>query len=324
MMGAPVHFVINPAGASGRTLKEWQKLERKLFTEHRDFLEHYSTRSESIEDIVRDLSSTADEISIVIVGGDGSMNEAVNGILNFDTVKLGMIPCGSGNDLAKALQLSEDTDELVEMVFDGSVKREQDVGRVKFHTVSERMNSEGFEPFEDENIIRRFNISAGIGFDAEICAAAALSPRKLTLNQMHMGKLIYIEEAIRIVKQQQRFHLTCRQDNVEKKYEECLLAVAMNTKYEGGGFMFCPEADGDDGMLDFCVGDHLSTLDFYKIFPYAYSGAHVKFEGIETGRADRLELQTDTPMTVHTDGEVHYRSNHITIQLEEKKLRMLV
>ena len=97
----------------------------------------------------------------------------------------------------------------------------------------------------------------------------------------------------------------------------------MNTKYEGGGFQFCPHAESDDGLLDVCVGNHLSQFDFFRIFPYAYSGNHLKFKGVTEMKAKEIEIKVEKPMWVHTDGEVNCQSTHIQIHLLKEKLQML-
>ena len=98
----------------------------------------------------------------------------------------------------------------------------------------------------------------------------------------------------------------------------------MNTAYEGGGFKFGPDADPADSLLDLCIADHLSQFDFFRIFPYAYSGSHVKFKGVEGRKTKKAEIETDTPVWVHTDGEIEYMSSHIRLELLDTKLKLMV
>ena len=129
--------------------------------------------------------------------------------------------------------------------------------------------------------------------------------------------------AIRIIASTKRIPSTIVADGKEYAFPALLFSVCMNTKYEGGGFQFCPHAESDDGLLDVCVGNHLSQFDFFRIFPYAYSGKHLKFKGVTEMKAKEIEIKVEKPMWVHTDGEVNCQSTHIQIHLLKEKLQML-
>jgi diacylglycerol kinase family enzyme len=111
---------------------------------------------------------------------------------------------------------------------------------------------------------------------------------------------------------------------MEKAFHKKMLSsVAMNTPYEGGGFKFCPAADPQDGILDMCIWGDVSKGDFFKMFPYAYSGNHLKFDEIDAAQADVVEIITEEPCWVHTDGEVECMSTHIQMHLAKEKLQYL-
>ena len=107
-----IDFVINPA--SGHAVKAWKKVE-KLLQGRCDYHVHRSENGRNTEVICRELSSAGEDVTIVVVGGDGSMNDAVNGIQDFTHTRLGLIPCGSGNDLAKDLNMPRKLEEQEEM-----------------------------------------------------------------------------------------------------------------------------------------------------------------------------------------------------------------
>lgn len=314
-------IVINPAGASGRTLKVWKKIEPMFQESGIPYQVHYSTLDHGITDIVKELTSTQTDRDIVIVGGDGTMNQAVNGIRDFQHTRIGFISCGSGNDLARGLKLSKDPEENVRTILKGNTFRTIDVGETVYlnrmhELVKERASSDGY-------VHRRFNISSGIGFDAAICQKAQIAPAKKTLNQIHLGKLIYLGVAIEIIATTKRTAAWITTDGHTEKYDQLLFTVAMNEPYEGGGFMFCPHADDHDSQLDLCIGNEISKFDFYRIFPYAYKGNHLKFKGVYEKRGHVIDIRTEEPKWVHTDGEVTCMSSHIRIDLLSEKMKML-
>lgn len=311
--------VINPAGAGGAALKTWQKTKNLLDQYHIPYREHFSEKDHGIRAVVSELTAEG-ETDLLIIGGDGSMNEAVNGICSLAKTRVAFIPSGSGNDLARALQIPADPAILVPRLMDNQVKRHINVGRV---TLLNRFDKDG-NPAEGE-FSRLFNISSGIGFDAAICEEVQRSAVKKILNKVHLGKLIYLYVALHQIFAAERTRTRIVLDGKDEfSYSDLLLAVGMNTAFEGGGFRFAPDADPGDSQLDFCIADHLSQWDFFRIFPYAYSGAHTKFSGIHIKRGRRAEIETDRPVWVHTDGEIDWQSTHIILELLDEKLRMMI
>lgn len=314
--------VINPAAASGRVKKVWLRTIEPIFqAANVDYNVHFSTLEYNIPEIMRDLTSTQEKRNIIVVGGDGTMNLAVNGIVDFENTRIGYIPCGSANDLAKGLHISKDLETCAKQILQGKVHRCMDVGEVVYLNQENILQKE--ETSEDGYVHHRFNISSGIGFDAHICEEAQISKAKKVLNKIYLGKLVYIMTAIRIIASTKRIPSTMIVDGKEYAFPALLFSVCMNTKYEGGGFQFCPHAESDDGLLDVCVGNHLSQFDFFRIFPYAYSGNHLKFKGVTEMKAREIEIKVEKPMWVHTDGEVNCQSTHIQIHLLKEKLQML-
>ncbi len=315
-------IIINPAGASGKTKKKWRKEIEPLFKEANvKYQVYYSSLEYDISNIIYDLTSTNEERNIVIIGGDGSLNLAVNGIQNFKQTRIGLIPCGSGNDFALGLGISKNIQQSIKQILKCEVKRKIDVGEVIYFDRYEELYTE--EKQSDGYVHRRFMISSGIGFDAHICQRAQISSMKKALNKIHLGKLVYLLIAIQIIFSTKRIPTKITIDQNINNYSELLFAVGMNTKYEGGGFQFCPHASEKDHQLDLCVGNQLSQFDFFRIFPYAYSGSHLKFEGVYENRASMIEIESEQPMWVHTDGEVACKSKHIKMQILKESLLML-
>lgn len=313
-------IVLNPAGAAGQAGKTWQKVKPLFVASGKDFRVHISHSTQNMHDIIHDLS--VHQSDIVIIGGDGSFNEAINAVDDFDHVRLGLISAGSGNDLIRSLHVSKDPMEQAQTILKGNTVRFINVGEVTFKTRSDVIQN--MEIDTSGYAHRRFVISAGIGFDANICHDAQYSKWKKVFNHLHLGRLIYLHTAIQIIASTKRSKAWITQDGNCSVYPQLLVCVVMNQPYEGGGFMFCPDADDQDDLLDCCIGDGLSQGDFFRIFPYALKGHHLKFKGIHVSTAKEVEIKTEEPMWVHTDGEVPCCSTHICIGLSDQKVRMLI
>ena len=132
------HVVVNPAGASGKTGKIWKKLEPVFRNSGKDYEVHYSSRDCGIEEICRRLEkSCQEELCIVTVGGDGSVNEAVNGLEHPGRVLFAHIPAGSGNDLVRDMKLPGKPEQLAERILEGRVRRTCDIGEICYADTGE-------------------------------------------------------------------------------------------------------------------------------------------------------------------------------------------
>ncbi len=316
-----LEIIINPSGGSGAAKKLFEKKIKPLLDQrHAEYRLHYSTLARDLDTICHDITGDGKEHTLVIVGGDGSMNVAVNGIQHFDKNKVGFIPAGSGNDLALALKISRDPEELVNAILKGEVKRELDIIEISVDGMYDRDNAK----ISSKTFTRKANISSGFGFDAEICAEAEGVKLKNVLNKLGLGKLIYLAVALKVIFTTKMVPAYAVIDGKRTELYDLLFTAAMNTAYEGGGFKFCPDAIGTDGVLNIVSGNGLSRFDFFRIFPYAYSGAHVKFDGVSIHTFSQCDVYSEVPLWVHTDGEVVGKTRHVSYRLADAKLRMIV
>ena len=217
------------------------------------------------------------------------MNEVVNGLVKtvYTHITLGYIPTGSGNDFARGLGLTKDTEKAVEQILTPADIEKMDIGIAQ---------SNGEK--------RYFLISAGIGFDASICHEALNSGLKDFLNKYHLGKLTYAAIALK----QLFLYRPCRVDiRLDRqricRFPRCFFVAGMNLKYEGGGCKFCPDADHADGNIHICVAGKLSKLKIITMLPTAFIGKHIWFRGIEIQKGHVVEIISRRPLPVHCDGE---------------------
>ena len=334
------HVIVNPTSNSGRGKSQWDKIEALFRKSGAPYKVYFSSAQNSIEDICEELTSRGEECRLVVLGGDGTMNAVVNGIRDFEKTKVGFIQIGSGNDLIKGLGIKKDREELVNTIIKGETVRTCDIGRITYHNRSSILDSFTHKPIAGKaadhvpaaasehsggsDNVRLFNISAGIGFDAAVCQRADSSFLKSILSKIRMGKLIYISEAVHMILASPMVGMKITCDGKSTYRPRTLFAVVMNTCYEGGGFKFCPDAVNSDGILNLFGANDLNRLNFFRIFPTAYDGSHLRFKGLFTDSGRSFTISSADPLWVHTDGEVLCKSSKITIDVFPQKLQLMM
>ncbi|MGI6007791.1 MAG: diacylglycerol/lipid kinase family protein [Ruminococcus sp.] len=303
------YFIINPKSRSGAGLKLWQKVHELLSAEHvlfRSFFTKCPGHATSLSERISDHLKSGD--TLVVLGGDGTLNEVFNGLKYPQITTFAYIPTGSGNDFARGMGLATDIREAVKAILSPSEIRKLDICRCR-----------------TENSRKKFGISSGLGFDAGICHEALSSPLKNFLNKIKLGKLTYTIIALRQLLFFRPFTLQIITDGQKKAtFKKVYFAAAMNLKYEGGGFQFCPDAEPDDGYLDLFLVHNLPKPKILLLLPTAFWGKHTRFKGIRLLRCRRALLLSDRELPVHIDGESAGFSSSVLMTASSEQLNVIV
>lgn len=300
------HFIVNPQSRSRKGMSIWQQIKFKLDSLNIKYAAHLTSRSHEAVQIAREITliETAKTNIIVILGGDGTLNEVINGISSFDNIILGYIPIGSSNDFAKGLELSMDPMEALSIILNPKSYKTIDYCVLNYGKSS-----------------KNFIVSSGIGYDASVCSIINTSPIKKFLNYIGLGKFGHAVIGIKEIFGYCPSDATILLDNnTTISVKNMLFTSIHNLKYEGGGFLFCPKADGSDDMLDLCVVENISKLKFLLLLPFAFFGKHILFKEIKNYKCKQVEIRTSTPLPVHTDGETITAQTHIFAACNKEKI----
>ena len=303
------YFIVNPASKTGVGAKYWNRVEKVLKERNIAYQVRFSKAAGQVEEIVRKLTKETKEklLHLVILGGDGTVNEAVQGIEDFDKVNLSYIPTGSSNDLARDMGISKNPEEALEAILKAEKEIYMDMGLLQYQ--------KAFKKGQEVTVAeRRFMVGCGIGFDAAVCEEVTRSKLKVFLNKIKLGKLVYLGIALKQLIQSEMIDGKITLDD-ERVYEfpKMFFAATMVHHYQGGGFNFCPNAESDDGFLDMCVASYAKKIKVLRILPTAYEGKHTRFKEITMLRAKKAVIETKKPMWVQTDGEVKAMASKITV-----------
>ncbi|MCS6888937.1 MAG: diacylglycerol kinase family lipid kinase [Chloroflexus sp.] len=224
---------------------------------------------------------------IVAVGGDGTINEVVNGIIDSrrgGQVAFGIIPLGTGSDFVKSLPGVRPGDIA------GAVQRLAnnrlqaiDVGRIRVEAGRLRLN-------------RCFINGLGMGLDAAV-AVESLKIKRLR------GFAVYLISVFKALATYRPGPMTVRFDG-QRVSRQLFFASVGNGRCQGGGFWMTPDAKLDDGLLDLCIVDTMPIPRALRKIPLLMRGTHTNEPEVTMARARRIEVTCPTPIPVATDGEV--------------------
>lgn len=294
------HFILNPVAGRGKAykaIKYIRNLLRDKKIEHEFSITNAPGHATSIAEYTKEKTET-----IVAIGGDGTVNEIVNGLIN-SKAKLGLIPLGSGNDFARSLNIPDKIDEAINIILNKKTMF-VDIGKVKTNTV----NTQPTERF--------FINGIGIGFDATV----ALESKKI--NRLR-GIPLYLTAVIKSILKYKTPNFRLKIDDFITKSKFFLIAVG-NGISSGGGFKLTPDAKLNDKKLDVCYVEDLSILKILKMLPSSLKGTHRKYKEVHYKTAKYLNISSTNSFNVHADGEiVGYNVNNVEISLIPGQIQVI-
>jgi YegS/Rv2252/BmrU family lipid kinase len=236
---------------------------------------------------------------IVSAGGDGSISEVVNGLMQAAgdevAVPLGVIPLGTADDFADMLGLEKEVEAACRVILAGHT-RVVDVGCVNGR-------------FFDNN------------------SAMGLEPM-VTITERRMKRIKgtprYILAALKAIVNHEPWHVRLVWDDGEYEGMAALVSVG-NTRRTGGAFWMTPRAEPDDGCLDFVFAGELGRLKLLRLLPNTFDGSHVERPEVTYVRTTRLTIECDPPTPIQADGELFDLSaTHIEYTILPGQLRLIV
>ena len=270
--------IINPAAGGGRALRSVAWVRERLAPRPEARLE-ITRRSGDAEALAAEAARRGHD-RVIVIGGDGTVQEVVNGLLSADEpASMGIVPLGSGNDLARSLALPGEL---------GSAWRTAVGHATRWIDVARARNAAGVE--------RLFASAGGIGFDAQV--AAAMAER----SGWQVGRAGYLLTTLTELRRFENRRVRLTIDGASVIGDVLFVAIA-NGVFYGGGMRIAPGALLDDGRLDVCVVGDISRLTVLRQLPNLYRGTHVDHPAVSMRSGAVIEADGDGDTRIHLDGE---------------------
>ncbi len=269
------HVIFNPVAGKKKAIKNLRVVERILTERGLAYELHQSCDVHDAEAIARKLTE-AGETEFIVLGGDGTLNEVLNGLTDPSVCTLGLIPSGTGNDFAARRGISLDPEKALLRILDGEAQE------VDYLEVSGT---------------RCMNV-AGFGIDVDVLERCKKGKLK--------GKIKYLMSLIKSLFTFQGCKVKFTTDGKEE-VRNVLICAACNGSVFGGGIKICPPAREDDGLMDVIVVDHIKgVFKIVKAFIELMGGRIIKYPLTTYFRCEEVEFLPQEACPIQVDGEVYH------------------
>ena len=285
------HLVSNPIAGKNKFCKNLHKIEAYLTEKGVAFQTHVSQAKYDATASAKELSSSG-ETEFIVVGGDGTVNEVARALIHTNTA-LGIIPCGSGNGLARHLQLPIDPEGAIKMINAGIIKS-LDYGT---------MNG------------LPFFCTCGMGFDAFVSMKFAHSGKR--------GLISYIENTLRETLTYKPDTYTLRFDDTEVQQRAFVIACANASQYGNNAFI-APAASMSDGLMDITVLEPFPPIEAPQLALQLFNGTLTTNSRVKTFKAKKVRITRNGNDPVHVDGDPLTTAQEIEVEIHPQGINMVV
>lgn len=280
----PISGTVKKAGIPGLVEKYLDKDKFSYTIQCTQYAGHATKIAEKAKDEHADI--------VVAIGGDGTINEVGRALIQSDTA-MGIIPCGSGNGLARHLMLPMDTKKAIKVINEGEIHK-LDYGLIDGHP---------------------FFCTCGMGFDAYISMKFAQAGKR--------GPVTYLENILKegVKYEPERYCVKSDEYNTEQR---AFLISCANASQYGNNAYIAPQASMSDGLLDVIIMDPFDMLDAPQISIDMFNKTLNKNTKIKTFKSKHLDIQREKPGYIHYDGDPIMAPANITIHVVSKGINIIV
>lgn len=297
-------FIINPIAGKSDATKHISKMVHKIFMNHKlegTYRIEVTTKPNDAKEIARKYAKSGQPVTIVACGGDGTMNEVLNGVIGYENVTLGVYPIGTGNDFIKAFgdNAASTFLDLEQLLLGRAIPMD----------------------VMDVNGTYSLNI-INVGLDAMV----AYNMPKFKRIPLIKGKSAYTASIGYSFFTSFHNKIRAEIDGTMLEHDDYTILVAANGRYYGGAYCAAPYAQLQDGELDFVTVPALSRASLLKLLPIYQKGEHLqpKYKKyLQYNKGKCMKLYADEPLPVCVDGEQIIVKDPV-IQIHPKAIKFLI
>ncbi|MBD8069020.1 diacylglycerol/lipid kinase family protein [Bacillus sp. PS06] len=304
-------FIVNTVAANGASLKIWEMIKQELETKQVNYRSFFTKSERHAVELAKQIANMHHEQieAIVAVGGDGTISEVINGVMDGSDIPIGYIPAGSANDFSRGYSIpASPLTALRTILMKKKLIKKIDVGRYK---LGERTKPSYFVN------------NLGVGFDAEVSNRANQSRMKKNFNKLRMGSLVYVGILLNLLFKYKTTNVELNIDGQEYHYQDVWFVTISNQPYYGGGMKISPKANPFDGLLNVTVVHHFPPIKLLLLFGTVFFGKHTFFKGVNFHIGKEIHILPETKLPMHADGE-YIGTSPVSISIASHKQPLIV
>lgn len=284
-------FIVNPTAGSGRAIRIFSKIQASHL--YRDIKSRYFLTKDNghaekvVSHLVKEQSNNSIR-AIIVIGGDGTLHEVVNGIGKLP-IPIAVIPSGSGNDFARNFSIDKNPLTILESIINGNSDLPYWLGNYQMGNGTKR----------------HFINSIGFGFDAEVAQTANQSFYKKLLNRLHLGKVSYVIALIQVLRGFKPLNIEVEVNGKKRQIRDCWMVTITNHPYYGGGMKIIPDACIQPSVFPVLIIHSISKWKVLGLFMTVFTGRHIQFKEVELLETTELRISSTDKMYYQVDGETH-------------------
>lgn len=298
---------MNGYAGGGRGKAIWRQFEQQLTIPYALHWTDYQGHTTKIAKEIAQATIEKETICLIVIGGDGTIHEALNGAGMYDHMVMGVLAAGSGNDFARGYATFNSIEQIENFL----------------QTQEVSVHDYGVARFNEHTVL--FVNNFGIGFDAHVGKLTNESQLKKHLNRLKLGKLSYTFFVIYALFTFKRFPLTVLHNGHEQTFKDVWFATVSNQPFFGGGMKLSPTSDSSDGLLEVTIVSELSRWKLLFVFLTVFLAKHTLFKEVHQFSSKAVTFIYEAPILGHADGEnqpLPYGNNSIEIGIKEKAWKL--
>lgn len=285
-------MIVNPVAGNGKAMSLFRRIQKEpLYKKEncRSFLTEETGHAERLALQVTKIHHESLK-GIIVLGGDGTLHEVVNGIRNYSETPVCFIPAGSGNDFARGMSLKKRGLKL----FRSFVRNPK---KSKVYLANYSLNN------RKKNGRRTFMNSIGFGLDGVVVAAANQQEYRLWTKRLHITKLTYPLALLRSISKAKPIQFELSLDGKQMNIHQAMMVTITNHPYYGGGMKIAPKANINSKGLSILVVKPISKKKLLAMFISVFFGLHTKMKEVEEWKASSVHISSGQPLPFQVDGQ---------------------
>ena len=306
-----VLFIVNPTSAGGRTLERWRAVIPKLEAANFDYDVKFTESPDCASNFAKEATLTRFYDTLVSVGGDGTANSVVNGLMlsgvSYDALPgFTIFPSGTGSDSVRTLGIPKDLEGFVRLL-ETSEPKPIDVGEARFVT-------------EATVGMRYFLNACDVGLGATVANAVNKTNQE---QSQKSGKGKYFRQIMEQVFKFKPFDVTYMASGEQHEIKKTVIVAVCNGMFFGGGVKISPVSKMDDGLLELFSTNHVSKPALLRLVSKVYSGSHIGHPKVKFGRSEKFEIKLEVPQLLETDGEVCGAVTEVSFKIVPQAIKVM-